>query len=158
MRPPIDPARTYTLLTDIAARRRLATEFGMSRVQTADMTLDQLHDALSERLQEGFGVHLLIMKERSFSKVSARSDELLRELHGGQIEQGASMSSMTAARRMIEDAGVDIPDDADRDGLEDVLSALKGTRYMILEDEAFTTYGREMSGVLGKQPSGRSQQ
>lgn len=156
MRPPIDSARTYNLLTDTAARRRLATEFGMTRAQTTRMTLDELHDALSERLPEGFGLHLLVMTERSFAKVSARSDELLKDLHGDPIEKGASLASTTSARRMIDEGGVDIPDDADRDGLEDVLSALKGTRYMILADEDFTTYGREMTAVISKQPSGRA--
>lgn len=156
MRQPIDPARTYNIMTDVAARRRLATEFDLSRSDTADMTLDQLHDALAERLPDGFGVYLLIMTERSFGKVTKFSEDLLKRYHGLPLEPGAGVSSMTNARSMMEQAGVDVPDDADRDGLEDVLSAMKGTRYMIISDDDFTAYGREMAGIVAKVPTGRA--
>lgn len=156
MRPPIDPTLSYTIITDTVARKHLLNDYGIPRHETADHTLDQLHDRLSQNLPDTLNGNFVVMTDRSFQKLTTHSDQLIGRLHGFPIDPGAGIASMTRAREMLEEMGVDIPADADRDGLEDALSALKETRYMILSDEDFAAYGVEMAEMLAKVPTGRA--
>lgn len=158
MRPPIDPARSYTIITQTVARRHLSTDYGIPRHQTARCTLDQLHDMLSEHVPDSLNGHFVVVTDKAFRMLSRRSDEIIARYHGLPIEPDAGISSMTRAREMLEEMGVDIPSDADRDGIEDALSALKETRYMILSDDDFTAYGHKMTALLKDVPTGRARE
>ncbi len=155
-RPPIDPERAYTVLSQGAARRHLTSAYRIPRHETANMTLDQLHDLITERTPEELSGDFIIITDRAFEKNARHSDALLKRYHGLPIEEGAGLTSMTMARHFIMEAGVEIPEGEDRDSLEDVLSAIKQSRYMILEDADFAAYGAEMTRLLSDIPSGRA--
>lgn len=156
MRPPIDVNRAYTVLSQTEARRTLSTKADVPRHATARMTLDQLHDALSERMVGANAADFLVITDKTFQRFAAMSDRLLLRYHGAPIDPGAGISSLTAARRAFEDAGVQVPEDAAIDDLEDALSGLHGSRQMILGDADFEAYGREMAQMLATVPSGRA--
>jgi hypothetical protein len=156
MRPPIDTGRAYTVLSRTEARKRLANEFGVPRHETARMTLDQLHDELAENVVSGMGADFVVLTDRTFARLDAHSTELLRRLHGDPVEAGAGISSRSAALKAFADAGVDIPEGEPVANLEDALSGLYGSRQLILEDDSFIEYGREMSAMIARHPSGRA--
>lgn len=155
-RPPIDPERAYTVLSQSAACRHLASAYRIPRHETANMTLDQLHDLVTDRTPEELSGDFIIITDRAFERHARRSEALLARYHGLPIEKGAGLTSMTMARLAIMEAGVEIPEGEGRDNLEDVLSAIRQTRYMILEDVDFTAYGAEMVRLLSDIPSGRA--
>lgn len=156
MRPPIDTTRAHTIISQTAARKRLAIEFEMPRHETLGMTLDQLHDALSKRIVEGRTADFVVVTDRVFRRISEQSETLLRRYHGGDVERGAGISSLSSAMKAFEDAGVTVPPDAPILDLEDALSGLNNARQIILTDDDFEAYGLQVAMLLAGHPSGRA--
>lgn len=155
-RPPIDPTLPYTVLSQTTARKHLSTDYGIARHETSDASLEQLHDLLTEKVPEGLGGHFVIITDKAFKRYSHISDQLLAGYRGADVEPGTAVSTLSRAREMIEEKGVEIPEDADRDSLEDVLSAIKQIRYTIVSDEDFSAYIGDMTRLLADMPTGRA--
>jgi len=156
MRTPLDPNETYTVLSASAARRTLQRESSLARHQTAGMTLDQLHDALAERLAPEKAALAVVVTDRAFARITSELDALVRRMAGRPVWPGAAIMSRTGAVQRLERAGVSVPDDAPDIELEDAIAGLEGDRPTIISDDDMAAYGAEAHRLLSAVPSGRT--
>lgn len=156
MRPALYPQNNYTILTEKTARKHLFNDYGIPLKTTKNDSLNDLHDRLTEHVIEELAGNFVIVSERTYKKINEFSKNLLARYHGLPLEPKASISSFSNAISMLGELGVEVPADAERDGLEDALSAAKSTRYMILDDDDFIAYGKEMVEMLTTLPTGRA--
>lgn len=156
MRPPLSPNVAYTVMSDAAVRRQLASEHGLSRAKTSKMTLDQLQDAISRHMPPEIGALVVVVTERSFIKLVGEMDAHLLRLHGGPIMPDASLMTRTRALAVLSEREVEgIPENPANIDLEMVLTGLRGEVVHVLEDDAFAEYGAAMHAVLSAMPTGR---
>lgn len=158
MRPPLDPNETYTIMSATQARKVLQRDHRIARSDTADYSLDQLHDEMAKHLAPEVGALIVVITDKSFSKLNEELNKVLSRITGGDFIEGAALLSRAGALRRLGDAGVEVPPDAKNIELEDALAGLDGQRPNVIADEEFAVYGLEAHRLLATMPSGRAKQ
>lgn len=151
----LEPGTVYTLMSVDAAARQLASQ-GYTRAETSKLGLNEIHDELARHLPGDIGDVMIIVTKRSFQKITDNMDRKLIELYGKMIDPSAVICSRDNAIRTLESKGVEIPEDADEQGIEDAISAMLEIRHIVLKNDAFAEYGEAFFQEISKVPSGRA--